>query len=76
MAVSVAWVGGASISRSLAQRPLMANLSSWQVWPGQTVFPDYTSENCIEWWVDEYKRFYAEIKHDALWIVSVRVHEL
>nr|XP_046244835.1 maltase-glucoamylase, intestinal [Scatophagus argus] len=39
-----------------------------EVWPGETVFPDYTSENCINWWVDEYERFYKEIKHDALWI--------
>ncbi|XP_041850420.1 maltase-glucoamylase, intestinal [Melanotaenia boesemani] len=39
-----------------------------EVWPGETVFPDYTSSNCIEWWADEYERFYAEIKHHALWI--------
>ncbi|XP_037534428.1 maltase-glucoamylase, intestinal [Nematolebias whitei] len=39
-----------------------------EVWPGETVFPDYTSQNCIDWWVDEYERFYREIKHDALWI--------
>lgn len=64
------WVGAAS--RGLMQRPLMAVVSHWQVWPGQTVFPDYTSENCIEWWVDEYKKFSQEIKHDALWIVSDR----
>uniref|UniRef100_A0A3Q3QGR5 P-type domain-containing protein n=1 Tax=Monopterus albus TaxID=43700 RepID=A0A3Q3QGR5_MONAL len=41
-----------------------------EVWPGETVFPDYTSENCINWWVEEYQQFYREIKHDALWIVS------
>uniref|UniRef100_A0A8C5BLD4 alpha-glucosidase n=1 Tax=Gadus morhua TaxID=8049 RepID=A0A8C5BLD4_GADMO len=40
----------------------------WQVWPGETVFPDYTSTNCIDWWVDEYVRFSQEVKHDALWI--------
>ncbi|CAG6005384.1 unnamed protein product, partial [Menidia menidia] len=39
-----------------------------EVWPGETVFPDYTSQNCIDWWADEYERFYREIKHDALWI--------
>nr|XP_020456095.1 sucrase-isomaltase, intestinal [Monopterus albus] len=39
-----------------------------EVWPGETVFPDYTSENCINWWVEEYQQFYREIKHDALWI--------
>ncbi|MEQ2173547.1 hypothetical protein GOODEAATRI_033167, partial [Goodea atripinnis] len=38
------------------------------VWPGETVFPDFTSQNCIDWWVDEYERLYQEIKHDALWI--------
>ncbi|KAF7653977.1 hypothetical protein LDENG_00076250, partial [Lucifuga dentata] len=39
-----------------------------EVWPGETVFPDYTSDSCIDWWVDEYDRFYKEVKHDALWI--------
>lgn len=41
-----------------------------QVWPGETVFPDYTSQDCTDWWVDEYHIFSQEIKHDALWIVS------
>lgn len=66
-----ALVGESSVSGSLTQRSLMADLSYWQVWPGQTVFPDYTSENCIEWWADEYGNFSSKIKHDALWIVSV-----
>ncbi|XP_073706325.1 sucrase-isomaltase, intestinal-like [Garra rufa] len=39
-----------------------------QVWPGETVFPDYTNQACIDWWVDEISRFYKEVKHDALWI--------
>uniref|UniRef100_A0A7N6B035 alpha-glucosidase n=1 Tax=Anabas testudineus TaxID=64144 RepID=A0A7N6B035_ANATE len=39
-----------------------------EVWPGETVFPDYTSEKCIEWWIDEYERFSKVVKHDALWI--------
>ncbi|CAL8345363.1 unnamed protein product, partial [Arctogadus glacialis] len=39
-----------------------------EVWPGETVFPDYTSTDCIDWWVDEYVRFSREVKHDALWI--------
>ncbi|KAM6932993.1 sucrase-isomaltase, intestinal [Xenentodon cancila] len=39
-----------------------------EVWPGETVFPDYTSQKCVDWWVDEYVRFYQEVKHDALWI--------
>ncbi|XP_043072751.1 LOW QUALITY PROTEIN: sucrase-isomaltase, intestinal-like [Puntigrus tetrazona] len=39
-----------------------------EVWPGQTVFPDYTNPACIDWWVDEISRFHKEVKHDALWI--------
>ncbi|XP_072551280.1 sucrase-isomaltase, intestinal [Salminus brasiliensis] len=39
-----------------------------EVWPGETVFPDYTKQSCIDWWVDEIDRFYKEVKHDAIWI--------
>uniref|UniRef100_A0A3B3QRW4 P-type domain-containing protein n=1 Tax=Paramormyrops kingsleyae TaxID=1676925 RepID=A0A3B3QRW4_9TELE len=40
-----------------------------EVWPGQTVFPDYTNPACKEWWTDEIRKFHEEVKHDALWIV-------
>lgn len=50
----------------------LITLCCWQVWPGETVFPDYTSENCIKWWIEEYVEFSKKIKHDALWIVSVQ----
>ncbi|XP_067276076.1 sucrase-isomaltase, intestinal [Pseudorasbora parva] len=39
-----------------------------EVWPGETLFPDYTNEACIDWWVKEIELFHAEVKHDALWI--------
>ncbi|XP_023648457.2 sucrase-isomaltase, intestinal isoform X1 [Paramormyrops kingsleyae] len=39
-----------------------------EVWPGQTVFPDYTNPACKEWWTDEIRKFHEEVKHDALWI--------
>ncbi|KAG7226089.1 hypothetical protein INR49_018700 [Caranx melampygus] len=51
------------VTESDGQTPLLG-----EVWPGETVFPDYTSQGCIDWWVDEYERFSREIKHDALWI--------
>uniref|UniRef100_A0A3Q2TYN7 alpha-glucosidase n=1 Tax=Fundulus heteroclitus TaxID=8078 RepID=A0A3Q2TYN7_FUNHE len=54
---------GAWVFESDGKTPIVG-----EVWPGETVFPDYTSQNCIDWWVDEYERFYQEIKHDALWI--------
>nr|XP_033813496.1 sucrase-isomaltase, intestinal isoform X3 [Geotrypetes seraphini] len=39
-----------------------------EVWPGSTVFPDYTNPACKEWWVDECKRFYEKVKYDGIWI--------
>uniref|UniRef100_A0A665W316 alpha-glucosidase n=1 Tax=Echeneis naucrates TaxID=173247 RepID=A0A665W316_ECHNA len=51
------------VTESDGKTPLLG-----EVWPGETVFPDYTSQNCIDWWVDEYEKFSREIKHDALWI--------
>ncbi|XP_060780036.1 sucrase-isomaltase, intestinal isoform X2 [Neoarius graeffei] len=39
-----------------------------EVWPGETVFPDYTKQSCIEWWVDEIIRFHKQVNHDAIWI--------
>ncbi|XP_064158335.1 sucrase-isomaltase, intestinal [Anguilla rostrata] len=56
--VKKAWV-----TESDGKTPLVG-----EVWPGETVFPDYTNPACIEWWVDEIERFYKEVKHDALWI--------
>lgn len=39
-----------------------------EVWPGETVFPDYTNPQCVKWWIDECEKFYQEIKYDGLWI--------
>ncbi|XP_066565478.1 sucrase-isomaltase, intestinal isoform X2 [Amia ocellicauda] len=39
-----------------------------EVWPGDTVFPDYTNPRCTEWWIEEVEKFYGEVKFDALWI--------
>ncbi|XP_007946915.1 sucrase-isomaltase, intestinal [Orycteropus afer afer] len=39
-----------------------------EVWPGLTVYPDFTSPQCIDWWADECSRFYQEVKYDGLWI--------
>uniref|UniRef100_A0A8C0TM78 Sucrase-isomaltase n=1 Tax=Canis lupus familiaris TaxID=9615 RepID=A0A8C0TM78_CANLF len=39
-----------------------------EVWPGLTVFPDFTNPNCIDWWANECSIFYQEVKYDGLWI--------
>ncbi|XP_061072796.1 sucrase-isomaltase, intestinal [Conger conger] len=51
------------VTESDGKTPLLG-----EVWPGETVFPDYTNPACIEWWADEMEKFYKEVKHDALWI--------
>lgn len=51
------------VTESDGETPLVG-----EVWPGETVFPDFTNEACIKWWVDEISRFHKEVKHDALWI--------
>uniref|UniRef100_F7BGL5 Maltase-glucoamylase n=1 Tax=Monodelphis domestica TaxID=13616 RepID=F7BGL5_MONDO len=38
------------------------------VWPGQTVFPDYTNPKCAQWWAEEFRLFYRELKFDGIWI--------
>ncbi|XP_010160337.1 PREDICTED: maltase-glucoamylase, intestinal-like, partial [Eurypyga helias] len=39
-----------------------------EVWPGRTVFPDFTSEDCTSWWVEECKIFYNQVPYDGIWI--------
>ncbi|KAF6385497.1 sucrase-isomaltase [Rhinolophus ferrumequinum] len=39
-----------------------------EVWPGLTVYPDFTNPNCIDWWANECSIFHREVKYDGLWI--------
>ncbi|KAM4694349.1 sucrase-isomaltase, intestinal-like [Discoglossus pictus] len=39
-----------------------------EVWPGLTVYPDYTNDKCTKWWVDECLEFYKQVKYDGIWI--------
>ncbi|KAM6100899.1 LOW QUALITY PROTEIN: maltase-glucoamylase-like, partial [Pterocles gutturalis] len=39
-----------------------------EVWPGRTVFPDFTGDECERWWVEECRRFQQEVPFDGLWI--------
>ncbi|KAJ6261012.1 Alpha-glucosidase [Drechslerella dactyloides] len=38
------------------------------VWPGYTVFPDWSAPNVQKWWDDEYIRWYKEIPYDGIWL--------
>ncbi|XP_060052707.1 maltase-glucoamylase isoform X2 [Erinaceus europaeus] len=39
-----------------------------EVWPGRTVFPDYTNPQCTTWWTDECQRFHNQVQYDGIWI--------
>nr|XP_011721917.1 maltase-glucoamylase, intestinal [Macaca nemestrina] len=39
-----------------------------EVWPGQTVFPDYTNPNCAVWWTKEFELFHNQVEFDGIWI--------
>ena len=39
------------------------------VWPGTTVFPDFSNPSAWTWWADLAKRFHDVIPFDGIWIV-------
>uniref|UniRef100_A0A8C9N3C3 alpha-glucosidase n=1 Tax=Serinus canaria TaxID=9135 RepID=A0A8C9N3C3_SERCA len=39
-----------------------------EVWPGETVFPDYTSAEATDWWANECKLFHDMVPYDGIWI--------
>ncbi|XP_074125656.1 putative maltase-glucoamylase 2 [Sminthopsis crassicaudata] len=39
-----------------------------EVWKEPTVFPDYTSPQGTEWWIDELKWFHKKLNFDGVWI--------
>ena len=41
------------------------------VWPGDTVFPDFTNPNTTIWWTKCAADFYKLIPYDGLWIGNV-----
>ncbi|XP_078612816.1 sucrase-isomaltase, intestinal-like [Branchiostoma floridae x Branchiostoma japonicum] len=39
-----------------------------EVWPGTTVFPDFTKPGTVQWWGDHCESFHNVIPYDGLWI--------
>ncbi|XP_056421060.1 sucrase-isomaltase, intestinal isoform X1 [Hyla sarda] len=54
---------GVWVNESDGRTPLIG-----EVWPGVTVFPDYTNPECTKWWVNECLEFYKKVKYDGIWI--------
>ena len=40
-----------------------------KVWPGDTVFPDFTHPNATKWWSEMAATFHNSIPFDGIWIV-------
>lgn len=40
--------------------PKNGELYQGVVWPGPTVFPDWTQANAQAWWTDEFERFFGQ----------------
>ncbi|XP_051012796.1 sucrase-isomaltase, intestinal [Acomys russatus] len=39
-----------------------------QVWPGLTVYPDFTNPQTMDWWANECDIFHQQVEYDGLWI--------
>ncbi|KAG8446519.1 hypothetical protein GDO86_014104 [Hymenochirus boettgeri] len=39
-----------------------------KVWPGLTVFPDFTNPETFSWWYDMVKNFHDQVPFDGMWI--------
>ncbi|XP_066266382.1 sucrase-isomaltase, intestinal-like [Branchiostoma lanceolatum] len=39
-----------------------------QVWPTDSVFPDFTNPNGVQWWADNCRDLHSNISFDGLWI--------
>lgn len=40
-----------------------------KVWPGYTVFPDFTHPNATQWWTDMAAAYHQMVPFDGMWIV-------
>ncbi|KAK4686036.1 alpha-glucosidase, partial [Tremellales sp. Uapishka_1] len=39
-----------------------------KVWPGSTVFPDWTAEHTYQWWKDNFDHFKSLVDYDGIWL--------
>ena len=46
-----------------------------KVWPGETVYPDFTHPNTSNWWMQSAAKFHELIPFDGIWIVSHEIHK-
>ncbi|KAA3676606.1 lysosomal alpha-glucosidase [Paragonimus westermani] len=54
---------GIFINDSRTGKPILGT-----VWPGETVFPDFSHPNAEQWWYELVSRFHENVPFDGLWI--------
>jgi hypothetical protein len=42
-----------------------------KVWPGPTVFPDFTNPNTTRWWTDMATVYHDIVPFDGMWLASI-----
>ena len=47
------------------------NVALLRVWPGNTVFPDFTHPDAVNYWYTHAKSFHDKVQYDGMWIVSI-----
>ncbi|CUS14012.1 unnamed protein product [Tuber aestivum] len=38
------------------------------VWPGFTVFPDWSAPGTQDWWTDSFQKWHKEVEYDGIWL--------
>uniref|UniRef100_A0A8C4WMN4 Lysosomal alpha-glucosidase n=1 Tax=Gopherus evgoodei TaxID=1825980 RepID=A0A8C4WMN4_9SAUR len=56
------------LKRGVNLAPSIASSFASQVWPGPTVFPDFTNPETHRWWHDMVKEFHDQVPFDGMWI--------
>ncbi len=44
------------------------------VWPGNTVFPDFTNPNTSIWWAEVASKYHEVVPFDGIWIVISKIN--
>jgi alpha-D-xyloside xylohydrolase len=56
------------IKRNIFLRDVTGSPYIGEVWPGPVHFPDFISQEGQQWWLDQVRAFYADVKFDGLWV--------
>lgn len=61
------------VSQDVFMKLSSGELYEGVVWPGPTVFPDWTQQNAQSWWTEEFRRFFGAdngVDVSGIWLVQ------